>query len=106
MKSHLISLISDLQNLEAPENIVHDGAKHLLEVAAIVDRYIFELGRKLRHEAGCAIDMDAFTHILRDAVEGNATWMFEKAEEARTPEPGEFADTQIYSTHHWENSLR
>lgn len=53
--------------------------EYLLDVARIVDECLLAVGREVKCNTPVRINMDLFTNVLRDALEGNACFEVERA---------------------------
>lgn len=48
-------------------------SEYLLDVARIVDELVLAVGREVKSNATCAIDLKLFSNVLTNALEGDAT---------------------------------
>jgi hypothetical protein len=86
-------LIARLQSLPAPHlsacaNADEIGAvaNHLCNMTAAVDKYILAIGDELNRSSTARVDLMQFTHVLRDALDGNATYEITCAAECAAEE--------------------
>jgi len=75
MRAPRLSACADTDEIEALDS-------HIGEVAKAVDAYLFALGDELKRSTTEPVDLMCFTHVLRDALDGNANYEIECAERA------------------------
>lgn len=82
------AMVGELVRLAAPKLSVNpepedfeDVADYLLRAARIVDAFIKEVGLEVQSSATTRIDMKCFTDVLKDALEGNATFEIDRCAE-------------------------
>jgi hypothetical protein len=83
------TMVTELARLVAPKLSANpepedfeDVADYLLRGARIIDDWIKEVGLEVRSSATCRVDMNMFTDVLKDALEGFATYEIDTAAEA------------------------
>ncbi len=81
--------VAKLSALQAPRIFVSPDPEdfeavntYLLDVARIVDELILSVGRDIRSNATTTVDLKLFTDVVRDALEGNATFCITTQAEA------------------------
>lgn len=87
------TMLTKLAALRAPHIYVNPdpeefGAvnEYLLDVARIVDECLLAVGREVKCNSSRRIELRDFTNVLRNALEGNATFQVDQAIESLVEE--------------------
>jgi hypothetical protein len=90
------TMVTELGRLVAPRLPVNpepedfeDVADYLVRGARIIDAWIKEVGLEVRSSATHRVDMKVFTDVLKDGLEGNATYEIDACAEAVREERAE-----------------
>jgi hypothetical protein len=71
----LAAMLPDVPRLsiDADPSEFEDVADYLCEAARIFDQWLLAVGREVKANAPCKIDMDCFTDVVLNVVEGFST---------------------------------
>jgi hypothetical protein len=76
----------------APEDF-EDVADYIVRLAATFDRLLLAVGESVKENALCQVDLNDFTGVVADAIQGNATFDIDQAAQAAQEAQDEDADT-------------
>jgi len=94
------ALIRELARMHVPQlSVSPDGdefddvADYLLRLAQAVDRHVLEVGKEVKFNALCGVDLNLFDRQMQSALEGFALHNIDAAAQAAREQQDEDADT-------------